>query len=124
MGTNYYAKEDSCEHCGRCDESNKTHIGKSSGGWTFSFHGTDSWSATGEIKSWKQWQEYLKKPNVRIVDEYGDPHTLADLQALVLLKKDAKNNHCDYCHEHHPGPIAEGTWKDEEGNSFSSGDFS
>jgi hypothetical protein len=58
------------------------------------------------------------------VDEYGDPHTLADLQALVLLKKDAKNNHCDYCHEHHPGPIAEGTWKDEEGNSFSSGDFS
>ena len=35
MGTNYYAKLNDCEYCGRYDEM---HLGKSSSGWCFSLH--------------------------------------------------------------------------------------
>ncbi len=36
MGINYYHRTNICKECGRYDER---HIGKSSHGWQFSFHG-------------------------------------------------------------------------------------
>ena len=41
MGTNYYLHEpptNKCEHCGRQDEKEPLHIGKSSVGWVFALH--------------------------------------------------------------------------------------
>ena len=52
MGTNYYTKT---------DEGEELHIGKSSFGWTFSFHATD------EIRSYEHWLKYLK--DRKIYDE-------------------------------------------------------
>jgi len=50
MGTNYYHRTNICEKCGRFDE---THIGKSSWGWTFSFHGPNG------VSSYANWLKTL-----------------------------------------------------------------
>ena len=85
MGTNYYAMENVCPHCNRGNKLE--HIGKSSCGWTFSFH------ATYEIRSYKQWIEFLSKDGVKIQDEYGREISLEKFKELVENKKDAPHNH-------------------------------
>jgi len=54
MGTNYYVIKDKCECCKR--STREYHIGKSSGGWAFSFQGYP-WN---KLTSWKAWKEFLK----------------------------------------------------------------
>lgn len=112
MGTNYYAHTKVCNHCDRPEE--QIHIGKSSCGWTFSFHSTD------EIRSYIQWLEVLSKKDCRIVDEYGRECTLEDFKKMVEAKRDASSNHAIYCKDE---PY-DHSFLDSEGNSFSEGEFS
>lgn len=115
MGTNFYAHLDACPHCGKGE---KVHIGKRSGGWQFHFHGTDT------IRSWKDWQAKLLEPTTLIVDEEGIGWSPEGFIAMVEGWKDGKN-HFDYCDAKPEYPSYLATlWKDEEGWSFSGGEFS
>lgn len=69
MGTNYYAvnRENTCEHCGRYDEQDRLHIGKSSGGWCFSLHVIPERG----LNSLEDWQQHLQQRHIIIEDEYG-----------------------------------------------------
>jgi len=123
MGTNYYHRTNICEHCDRYDES---HIGKSSGGWTFGFHGereqNPDYNPLGQvIASFTDWKERLKKG--KIFDEYGDEISLEDFVKLVESKRDAKYNHTEYCKTEYSSR-ADMNWLDDEGNSFAEGEFS
>ena len=88
MGTNYYARSKICKECGRHDE---LHIGKSSGGWKFHFRGyRDSWEDV-DIRSKKEWEEYLKDKH--IFNEYDEEVSYEDFFNLVELKqKDLQGN--------------------------------
>ncbi len=107
MGTNYYHRTSICRSCGRCDER---HIGKSSGGWTFSFRGYPE----DGIKSWQDWLLILKAGG-KIYNEYGDQISIRDFIKLVKSKSKNKLNHSKEC--------PEGNWLDRELNSFSSSEF-
>lgn len=107
MGTNYYARYEICESCDRYEEE---HIGKSSAGWTFSFHATD------EIRSYVDWLTFLNDKDVKIFDEIGAEISLQDFKKMVETKQKEERNHA---------PIyTEGSFKDDEGHSFSEDEFS
>lgn len=128
MGTNYYMRYRICECCERYDE---IHIGKSSYGWTFSFHafreGDYESLATVGIKSYKEWIDLLENIKGGIYDEYGQEISLDEFKNLVKSKEKEKFNHTTYCQN------SENSWDrrhaevncflDEEGHSFSYGDF-
>lgn len=107
MGTNYYAYKNTCPTCGRSDE--QVHIGKSSAGWSFSFH-TD----LGLPRSWAEWRDRLR--DARIEDEYGREVPLAEFEALVESKRGHRNHATLYPER--------GNYVDPEGHSFSEGEFS
>lgn len=71
MGTNYYLETKCCPACKRPEE--RLHIGKSSAGWCFSLHVTDT------VKSLDDWRVLLAKPDAVIVDEYGETHSADDM---------------------------------------------
>jgi hypothetical protein len=122
MGTNYYAKIDACPTCGHGKE---IHIGKSSFGWTFSFHAVDEWKLPEMecgIRSYKEWLEFLSKPNVKIFDEYGVEKSLKEFKDLVESKRKEKMNHTIYCKREYPKD--DRNFLDSEGHSFSNGEFS
>lgn len=105
MGTNYYHHRYVCPTCGKSDVE---HIGKSSGGWAFSFHGTE------QIRSWADWQEVLQRGG-SIVNEYGEALTLDEFCELVEAKRsELRVPYSGYKDE----------WLDAEGNAFTEGDFS
>jgi hypothetical protein len=108
MGTNYYAVNPKCDHCGHKPEL--LHIGKSSCGWTFSFH------ATKELRSWKEWKEYLKDREIE--DECGEIILLSSLVETVLRKVNEKYSHAKSF------PDDGRSFLDPEGHSFSEGEFS
>lgn len=110
MGTNYYARYDICECCGRYDE---LHIGKSSFGWTFTFQAHED---EVTIKSYKEWLEFLSNKEIKIFDEYGKEISLKEFKEMIENKTKEKHNHA----KEYP----EGSFLDEDGNSFSWGDFS
>lgn len=124
MGTNYYwhcpirAK---CLTCGHQEPGERLHIGKSSGGWTFSFRAHED----PPLKSYAQWLRWLRQPGGRIVDEYGREHTLEAFMAWVEKKKGEQNNHTLYVREN-PALhwCADRCFLDPEGHSFSMGEFS
>ena len=64
MGTNYYVAKNLCECCNRYDQ--EYHIGKSSGGWAFSFRGYPA----ERLTSWRAWKLFLR--DQIIMDEYGE----------------------------------------------------
>ena len=107
MGTNYYARCNICERCKRYDE---LHIGKSSMGWTFGFH------ATEKIRSWQSWREFLDSKSIKIVDEYGREVSFLDFEDIIISKRKEKHNHAR--------EYSEGSFLDEEGHSFTEGEFS
>lgn len=108
MGTNYYHYTNECEHCHR---ANIKHIGKSSMGWTFSFHATD------DICSWKDWQKALQKG--KIVDEYDRE---VPLETFIKLVEDKQKilGALNHANQHYSVQ----DFVDNEGYSFSEGDFS
>lgn len=122
MGTNYYWNDGApaCPTCGH-ERAQEIHIGKSSGGWTFSFHGTD------EIRSWRDWKKVLQSGG-QITNEYGDIVSFEEFRATVEDRSwpGGMLNHHDYCkarNEYGPSYLAL-LWKDAEGYSFSAGEFS
>ncbi len=109
MGTNYYARINICKCCGKPEE--EIHIGKSSAGWTFTFH------ATEKIRSYKEWLKILSKKETEIYNEYDEKVYIKDFKRMVENKRTEKNNQArDYPEE--------GSYLDEEGNSMSLGGFS
>lgn len=107
MGTNYYARIIKCEHCGKYKE---IHIGKSSSGWTFSFH------ATSKIKSYGDWLDFLSKKDVEIYDEYEKRLTLREFKDLVEEKRNSSHNQA----KEYPTS----SYLDVDGNSMSNYKFS
>lgn len=77
MGTNYYLETDVCARCGRGDD--RLHIGKSSGGWCFSLHV----DPVQGINSLDDWLVRFENPTTRIVDEYGDEVTSAEMLRII-----------------------------------------
>jgi len=122
MGTNYYHRTNICKHCNRYDEE---HIGKSSSGWTFSFHGDrEGWELKHPITSFEDWKKILKEG--KIFDENDEEISLEDFIKLVESKQNEKFNHTKYClNQHLERKYAEkNCWLDKNGNSFSEGEFS
>jgi hypothetical protein len=115
MGTNYYHRHAACPTCGHGIDR---HIGKSSAGWTFSFAGHRP-----EIMSYADWLRLLEEGG-EIRNEYGEQVTLDDFRALVESKRTEELNHTTYCREHHPEYAERDCWLDEEGHSFSAGEWS
>jgi hypothetical protein len=118
MGTNYYQLTDRCEHCKRC---NRRHIGKSSFGWTFTFHAIPD----DRIESYADWlRELEKQPDIE--DEYGNPVTVEEFKQLVESKKSQEMNHTTYCmtNGHDREYAMRNCHLDDEGHSFSKGEFS
>lgn len=112
MGTNYYCIED--QPCGCCGHvPDPIHIGKSSAGWTFSFHATES------LTSWRAWKEYLKDKTIE--NEYDEEISLECFTKIVENKqKTERFNHTKYCKLKHPSVDC---FLDPEGYSFSRGEF-
>jgi hypothetical protein len=69
VGTNYYARVNRCEHCGRGEDR---HVGKS-------YRTLRAYPEDG-INSWQDWLEWLNAVRPAIVNEYGD---LIDFDAFI-----------------------------------------
>ena len=111
MGTNYYAKYLECDRCNRYEE---IHIGKSSSGWQFSFFAND------DIRSYKEWIEFLEENDAQILDEYGKEMKLKDFKELVKEKQiDICDNHAEIY-----GGKDDASYLDDEGYSMSPHKFS
>lgn len=111
MGTNYYVAPKPCSHCGNSPEP--IHIGKSSAGWTFTFHAVEG------ISSFEDWKEYLA--DKIIVDEYWREISLQDFIQLVESKKGEKFNHAI---ETTRECVCDESFLDPEGHAFSPYEFS
>jgi hypothetical protein len=124
MGTNYYVVDNVCDHCNRRDE--KYHIGKSSGGWAFSFQG---YKYDG-LTTWQKWKAFLK--DQRIYNEYGEEVPYDGFVRMVetscspnFVHQSGRKNLV-----HNEAGRREGwfnpeyDWDDPEGYSFSSREFS
>ena len=82
------------------------------------------------IDSYKKLKEFIKKyviqfQTARIVDEYGDEISATEFFDLVESKRSEKNNQTDYVRkEYSLGYGVDDYYLDDEGYSFSKGDFS
>lgn len=88
MGTNYYyetAGGNVCEHCGRGDESEKLHIGKSSAGWAFSLHVIPERG----LNTLEDWQK-LWVTGGQIRDEYGEHVTPEEMLTEITQRSHPK----------------------------------
>lgn len=84
MGTNYYyetAGSDPCPHCGRGDDSEKLHIGKSSAGWAFSLHIIPDKG----INSLEDWQK-LWASGGQIRNEYGEYECVEGMLSVITQR--------------------------------------
>lgn len=77
MSTNYYAVTPDTD-----PGDDGLHIGQSASGWEF------LWQAhrDPEIKSVAGWREFLSRPEVTILDEYGREHDLDDFMAWATMR--------------------------------------
>lgn len=90
MGTNYYATYNRCECCGRRDS---VHIGKSSAGWRFAIE----MHPTIYI-DWREFEAFVLKGDVEIVDEYGKVHTSDELLKLIEETKEGQRHVASDCY--------------------------
>ena len=127
MGTNYYFRTNICNCCDRYDEK---HIGKSSAGWQFSFQGYSASNGDDvEITSWEDWKSFILDNTGGIFDEYGKFYYFHEFIKLVEDKQkgtfnnEPNKNHYDYLKEEGRYSLDK-DWKDEEGYSFTSSEFS
>jgi hypothetical protein len=90
MGTNYYLATLNEEYDAKCPikrkteaRYNMTHLGKSSGGWTFALHVYPERSIY-TLDCWvREMQEYDSKDSLLIFDEYYQTHTLQEFLNVV-----------------------------------------
>jgi len=125
MGTNYCVAKNLCECCNRYDE--EYHIGKSSYGWAFSFHGYRH----DNLTSWKLWKGFLKDKTIK--DEYGETipydvfvEMIEGPKAPGFVRSDGHKNssHNEAGRtDKYPWFNPEYDWDDEDGYSFSSREF-
>lgn len=87
MGTNYYLKTNICEKCGRSD---KIHIGKSSAGWCFALHVTESYEDP-QIQSLDDWKKLWSQPGTKIENEYGEEVT-PDQMLNIITNRSGKTD--------------------------------
>lgn len=97
MGTNYYHEVVKCEHCGATE---RTHVGKSSGGWCFSLHVYPE-RGINDILDWSRVAE-----TGLIFDEYGVEIPWAALhEAITNRHWDSPEDYKGYLDNHAtPGP--------------------
>ena len=100
----------------------RLHLGKSSGGWQFSFQGfktsydTEALLDGKTVTSFDDWMEILDSGKFDIVDEYGGFVTIEDFKSLVESKRNGRN-HAEMFSAHDNAV-------DPEGYSFSFNEFS
>ena len=112
MGTNYYLKYNVCSECGRHDE---LHIGKSSAGWKFIFHGYDDCGLNiTDIDDWK-----TRTAGGKIFNEYGEEVKYSWFWELVENKQTNPHNRSNL---HLDSNRRE--YYDKEGYWFNNYDFS
>jgi len=88
MGTNYYARINTCNNCGRYTE---IHIGKSSCGWRFAVEIQE-----GYYDGEKTFMKFINQKEVEIWNEYGEKIAKTKLRELIKLKKDDKSHFDSY----------------------------
>lgn len=122
MSTNYYLCVEPCAHCHR--EFPKLHIGKFSGGWSFSFRGHKDHHPP--LTTYEEWFNYLADETADghccIKDEYDEMLSVDEFQRMVESAK-VRKNYTVYCRKTHP-EYAKDCWVDEEGHSFTGTEFS
>lgn len=131
MGCNYYLVSKPCITCGSVSE--RKHIGKSSAGWQFHFRGYPP-----EIVSFSDWVSEFGNLNKEIIDEHHRRISPQDFIDIVYCKKEGmsfcniisnipmnakereylEHNKIDYEYQ------VLGSWKDNEGFSFTGREFS
>ena len=103
MGTNYYLHKNPCDKCGRGDDEDRLHIGKSSAGWCFSLHVIP---ASG-INTLDDWKREFEAGEIR--DEYGERFDATSLLVIITDRdwpgnKNPKRHPIDnFCIGHGPG---------------------
>lgn len=127
MGTNYYARVNECDCCGRFDE---LHICKS----FVSFEAPRHWDEDGEVTlypaSWADWRAFLATAGATIRNEYGEVLTLDEFVAAVeATDPDGRRRQFDAMCEGWPDEVSDGpevgkTWLDPDGFTFSGREFS
>jgi len=86
MGTNYYARINTCEHCGRFTT---IHIGKSSCGWRFNVEVHE-----GFYIDYDSFRGFVNLENVEIWNEY-DEKISKDIFITMIQKKTKDKAHSD-----------------------------
>lgn len=82
MGTNYYAAravKPACDHCGRFDEDDRLHIGKSSAGWCFGLHVIPERG----LNSLADWKQHLSALGIIIEDDYGNRVSFKEMISII-----------------------------------------
>ena len=125
MGTNFYVDADAT--CDNPAHRESLHIGKSSAGWKFGFHGIPELGLT----SWAAWQEFLV--GRQITDEYGTELTLAEFVSRVENRRVPSALSRPICRvEPTPeeirigfgGQFSRHSYHDADGFDFTDGEFS
>lgn len=83
MGTNYYLRKNTCEHCGRGDED--LHIGKSSGGWCFSLC-VHPYENINTLEDWRREWDHMES-DTRIVNEYNEIFTPDQMLKVITERR-------------------------------------
>ena len=116
MSTNYYIDVNKCDCCGRFEE---VHIGKKSAGWEFMFQSYNT------LRSWQAWKQFLTSQ--KIYDEYEREVEYDDFVRKVETSlKGTFNGRMNKNHyDEGKGKWNQlDEWKDKEGYSFTSNEFS
>lgn len=120
MGTNHYLKVNVCEHCGRAEK--ELHVGKSSPGWRFLFHGIP-----GEVETRAHWLALMRTPGHALRDEYGKPMTVEEFETMTAGKQDGIDQKSPVAGDEAEGgwlrSYREQLWYDPDGYTFDRGEF-
>ena len=116
MGTNYYAAGEAT--CNNPSHTPQLHVGKSSGGWKFGFHGIPDHEPP--LTSWRAWREFLAG---RVITDEYDREVPLDEFVNVVEKR--------YTPPGQPGPLCRvggryghDNYHDPDGFDFYDGEFS
>jgi hypothetical protein len=112
MGTNFFWREKFCGECGRFDEK---HVGKRSGGWSFTFREHEG------IRSRADWVAYVAKGEGGLIDEYGREYAEPVAWLNALQAPDAAAIAWE---DNERGPWRSTNRRDAEGFTFLDCEFS